>query len=76
MIFIENWDDIQNNNTLAAACLNWNLIGDIGATMADRWTEVYLQDAVTRLDPLIEGVNLTVTDVSAMQEACAFEVWR
>ena len=75
VITIENWEP-EWNNTLAAGCENWNLIdnGDFGSDMMDKWIPIYLKDAVARLDPLIDGINLTTTDVYAMQSACAYEV--
>lgn len=73
-ILIENWDDYNNNNTLAPACRNFDTFYDYGNTLQERWIDTYLKDAVERLDPLVEGLNLTTTDVFAMQDACAYEV--
>ncbi|KAI5121934.1 hypothetical protein M0805_000263 [Coniferiporia weirii] len=65
------------NNTLAPfdTCLNGNnaAIGGLGGTMSDKWAQVYLQDALTRIQSMIDGVNLTISDVLAMQTTCAYE---
>ena len=71
---IEDWNDATNNDTLAAYCENWVRVGDGGSMMQERWVEVYLQDAAARLQPLIDGVELTAQDAFAMQGACAYEV--
>ncbi|KAH8112806.1 phosphoglycerate mutase-like protein [Phellopilus nigrolimitatus] len=70
-------EEVGFNNTLAPydTCNNSNTatIGSFGTTMADKWADVYLQDALKRLSPLIEGVNLTISDVLGMQTTCAYE---
>ncbi|KIK96012.1 hypothetical protein PAXRUDRAFT_139439 [Paxillus rubicundulus Ve08.2h10] len=66
------------NNTLAPyeTCTNANLdaIGNYGSAQAAKWAEVYLQSALSRLQPLITGYNLTITDLINMQSTCAYEV--
>ncbi|KAI5121930.1 hypothetical protein M0805_000259 [Coniferiporia weirii] len=65
------------NNTLAPydTCTNSNTdaIGYFGDAIVDNWNEIYLQDALRRLQPMVDGMNLTITDVSAMQQLCAYE---
>ncbi|KAI5121931.1 hypothetical protein M0805_000260 [Coniferiporia weirii] len=65
------------NNTLAPydTCTNSNAngIGNLGDTKAGEWAEVYLQDALARLQPMVDGINLTLTDVVAMQQLCPYE---
>lgn len=68
------------NNTLAASktCPNANKadIGGLGNTLAEKWIVKYLETATKRLAPMIEGVNLTRSDVFEMQLTCAYEVSR
>ena len=75
VITIEN-SVTGNNNTLAPNCGNRNRpdISGLGGTMANRWRDVYLQDALTRLSPQIEGLELTSSDLVGMQGLCAYEV--
>ncbi|KAG1837949.1 histidine phosphatase superfamily [Suillus tomentosus] len=65
------------NNTLSPceACPNANSddIGNFGDTQSNKWADIYLQDARRRLQPMIQGVNLTIPLVVAMQELCALE---
>ncbi|EGO05200.1 hypothetical protein SERLA73DRAFT_174197 [Serpula lacrymans var. lacrymans S7.3] len=65
------------NNTLAPydTCNNSNsdAIGYYGSTQSDKWANIYLQSALTRLQPMIQGVNLTISDLGSMQEMCAYE---
>lgn len=42
--------------------------------MTGAWQNIYLKDALARLAPQIEGINLTISDILAMQELCAYEV--
>lgn len=65
------------NNTLAPydTCTNANNdIGNFGSVQAGKWVSIYLQGALKRLAPQIKGVNLTVSDLFGMQQACAYEV--
>jgi hypothetical protein len=65
------------NNTLAPydTCSNSNnAIGDFGGVQEAKWIPIYLAGAVKRLQPLINGVNLTAAEVFAMQQLCAYEV--
>ncbi|KAF9220158.1 phosphoglycerate mutase-like protein [Gyrodon lividus] len=65
------------NNTLAPyrTCANnddpnkgWR-----GGSPKNKWIAIYLQKALRRLQKHINGVELTLADVFAMQETCAFE---
>jgi hypothetical protein len=66
------------NNTLAPyyVCPNSNSedIGYFGDTQASKWANVYLQAAQTRLQTMVQGFNLTISDLVNMQEMCAYEV--
>ncbi|KAH7890476.1 histidine phosphatase superfamily [Phlebopus sp. FC_14] len=66
------------NNTLAPyeTCNNANTdsIGYYGSTQANKWSQIYLQSALSRLQPMITGYNLTIDDLSNMQMMCAYEV--
>ncbi|KAF9462121.1 histidine phosphatase superfamily [Collybia nuda] len=61
------------NNTLAPYfhCPNSN--NPIGSVQASKWEEVYLQSAWKRLAPFIRGYHLTLKDLVAMQQLCAYE---
>ncbi|KAH9836116.1 histidine phosphatase superfamily [Rhodofomes roseus] len=64
------------NNTLVPwnDCDNAN--GDLytmGSWYANNWTEIYLKDTVKRLQQYVDGVELTTTYVSEMQDLCAYE---
>ncbi|KZT65932.1 phosphoglycerate mutase-like protein [Daedalea quercina L-15889] len=73
-IIIEN---SGSNNTLApwSACPNANddVAGDLGGYASGNWTQIYLNATVPRLQQYITGLNLTVNDVYAMQQLCAYE---
>jgi len=65
------------NNTLAPyeTCNNSNTaVGSFGSVQSGNWSAIYLQDTVTRLQSSLKGINLTVSDVIAMQQLCAYEV--
>lgn len=66
------------NNTLAPyyVCPNANTedIGYFGDTQASKWANIYLQTARMRLQTMIQGFNLTITDLVHMQDLCAYEV--
>jgi len=69
-------EESNYNNTLAPwnNCNNANgPIYDMGGWYAGNWTEVYLKDTVKRLQQYIDGVELDVSSVEAMQELCAYE---
>ncbi|KAG1789629.1 histidine phosphatase superfamily [Suillus plorans] len=70
-------EGINFNNTLAPfqVCPNANSddIGSFGDTKASKWADIYLQDARKRLQPMIQGLNLTIDLLIDMQELCAFE---
>ncbi|TFY63429.1 hypothetical protein EVJ58_g3259 [Rhodofomes roseus] len=65
------------NNTLAPwnACPNSNdaVAGDLGGYASGNWTQVYLNATTSRLQQYITGLNLTTSDVYAMQQLCAYE---
>ncbi|KAG0700013.1 histidine phosphatase superfamily [Suillus ampliporus] len=65
------------NNTLAPwnVCPNSNTedIGYFGDAQASKWANIYLQDARSRLQSMIQGFNLTISDLVDMQEMCAYE---
>ncbi|GAA6013176.1 hypothetical protein JCM10207_006195 [Rhodosporidiobolus poonsookiae] len=65
------------NNTLAPymTCENANRrdLTHGPARMAE-WMQVYLANALERLQPQVEGVELTVRDVFNMQLLCAYEL--
>ncbi|EGN96120.1 hypothetical protein SERLA73DRAFT_170536 [Serpula lacrymans var. lacrymans S7.3] len=67
----------QFNNTLAPfeTCANNNVPskGYRGSSYVQAWTDRYLKDAVHRLQRHLHGYTLTVNDVYAMQESCAYE---
>ena len=50
-----------------------NQISELGPEAQTNWTQVYLKDAVKRLQKDIKGVQLDVADVFAMQQLCAYE---
>ncbi|KAG2055004.1 phosphoglycerate mutase-like protein [Suillus hirtellus] len=70
-------EKINFNNTLAPfqVCPNANSddIGNYGDTKTSEWADIYLQDARRRLQPMIQGLNLTIDLLIDMQELCAFE---
>ncbi|KAG1893282.1 histidine phosphatase superfamily [Suillus fuscotomentosus] len=65
------------NNTLAPydVCPNENSvdIGYFGGTQASKWANIYLEDAQTRLQPMLQGFNLTISRLVYMQQLCAYE---
>ncbi|KAG2154726.1 histidine phosphatase superfamily [Suillus clintonianus] len=65
------------NNTLAPyyVCPNSNTadVGNFGSTQASKWAHVYLQDAQARLQPMIQGFNLSISRLVDMQSLCAYE---
>jgi hypothetical protein len=64
------------NTTLAPneQCPNANnAIGGFGVTQSSIWAANYTVPTIKRLQPFISGVNLTATDIIAMQQACAYE---
>ncbi|KAJ6473997.1 phosphoglycerate mutase-like protein [Mycena vitilis] len=64
------------NSTLSPyeTCTNANnAIAEFGITQALKWANVYLTAAQTRLQPFIEGVELTPSVLVAMQQVCAYE---
>ena len=64
------------NNTLAPwnNCPNANNdIYNFGFNASDTWQNIYLKNTVKRLQQYIDGVELTIADVAAMQQLCAYE---
>ncbi|KAG2159736.1 histidine phosphatase superfamily [Suillus bovinus] len=65
------------NNTLAPSrvCPNSNTadIGRFGNTQAKKWANIYLIDARKRLQPMIQGFNLTISRLVDMQQMCTYE---
>ena len=67
------------NSTLAPfyACANAeNAIGRLGSMKASNWTAIYTVPTIKRLSQYLQGVNLTASDINAMQQLCAYEVSR
>ena len=65
------------NNTLApyGTCNNTNNdIGNLLGNAQTDWQAVYLQDALVRLQAEVDGLNLTIADLAAMQQLCSYEV--
>ncbi|KAG5727396.1 3-phytase A [Termitomyces sp. T112] len=65
------------NNTLSpyTTCSNANVRekGDRGVWYVKRWAEIYLVEALARLQPYIKGYALSIEDVYVMQQMCAYE---
>ncbi|KAH9486630.1 3-phytase A [Psilocybe cubensis] len=73
LITIEN--DGQNN-TLAPyeTCTNSNnAIGSFGNVQSAKWADVYTAPIIKRLGKDLNGLRLTATDVTSMQQLCAYE---
>lgn len=70
---------ITNFNTTLAPyeqCPNSNLanVGQLGNAKAAEWAAVYTSSIIKRLSGFLDGVNLTSSDIVAMQDMCAYEV--
>ncbi|KAG8816435.1 hypothetical protein FRC17_000336 [Serendipita sp. 399] len=67
----------QYNNTLAPykTCPNDSRpeIGDRGTYYVKKWVPVYLQEALPRIQALLQGYTLSLEDVYTMQMLCAYE---
>ncbi|KAK7468777.1 hypothetical protein VKT23_003278 [Stygiomarasmius scandens] len=50
-----------------------NDIASFGIESMSNWTAIYLADAQSRLSSFVEGYNLTISDLVAMQQLCAYE---
>ncbi|KAJ8520135.1 hypothetical protein ONZ45_g3017 [Pleurotus djamor] len=64
------------NNTLASGlvCPNANNdIGTFGRVQSMKWANVYLQPTLTRLQRSVDGLELSISDLVAMQMTCAYE---
>ena len=48
--------------------------GDYGDSLVSEWESIYLADAVKRLQPYAQGLNLTTKLLADMQSLCAYEV--
>ncbi|KAI0349614.1 phytase [Trametes cingulata] len=70
-------EDHGFNNTLAPSktCPNArdHAKGDRGVHYVRQWADIYLQDALARLQPQIHGLHLSIEDVYTMQQLCAYE---
>ncbi|KAG2120757.1 histidine phosphatase superfamily [Suillus discolor] len=70
-------EGVNFNNTLSPnhVCPNSNTadIGKFGGTQANKWANIYLKDAQMRLQPMIQGFNLTISRLADMQTLCAYE---
>ncbi|PPQ79240.1 hypothetical protein CVT25_002806 [Psilocybe cyanescens] len=76
LITIEHADPGTQNNTLAPyeTCTNGlNEIASYGDVQSGKWAAIYLAPAVTRLNAKLQGLELNVKDLFAMQQLCAFE---
>lgn len=65
------------NNTLAPydTCNNSNnALGNIAGNSVANWQNIYLKDALTRISADVVGLNLTISDLAAMQQLCSYEV--
>ena len=47
---------------------------DRGLWYVKKWAAIYLKDAQTRLAPQMQGYDLTIEDIYALQQMCAYEV--
>ncbi|TFK38866.1 phosphoglycerate mutase-like protein [Crucibulum laeve] len=64
------------NNTLSPyfQCQNGgNEIAGLGSDKALQWADIYLRPAIARLGRFLEGYDLQVEDLVAMQLLCAYE---
>lgn len=63
------------NNTLAPyfQCPNSN--NPFGSAQINKWDQIYLNAALKRLSPFIRGYQLQLSDLVAMQQLCAYEVY-
>lgn len=65
------------NNTLSPYDNCDNANNDVfffGSAQANKWSQIYLAPTLKRLSPLLKGFNLTISDLVAMQQLCAYEV--
>jgi hypothetical protein len=47
---------------------------DRGNYYVRKWANIYLKDALPRIQSQLDGFNLTIEDVYTMQQMCAYEV--
>ena len=59
------YDNCENSN---------NAVEEFGFVQAGKWGAIYTVPATKRLSKYLKGVNLTSTDILAMQSLCAYEV--
>ena len=67
------------NNSLAGYdnCANANSYKNRGGTNVSlEWVDIYLKDATTRLQSMIEGFDWTIEDTYAAQTMCPYETVR
>lgn len=50
-----------------------HVAGNLGGWATGNWTQVYLNATVPRLQQYVTGLNLTTSDLYAMQQLCAYE---
>ena len=66
------------NNTLAPSktCPHARDLtrGERAVPFVREWADIYLQNALARLQPQLKNVRLTIEDVYRMQQLCAYEV--
>ena len=66
------------NSTLApgGSCpnANNNAQSGPGVVLGFQWAQKYTVSAIQRLQPSLQGMNLTALNIVAMQSACAYEV--
>ena len=62
--------------SVTCRCPNANVKSksDRGLWYVKKWAAVYLKDALDRLGPQMSGYDLTIEDVYAFQQMCAYEV--
>lgn len=58
------YDNCENSN---------NAVEEFGFVQAGKWGAIYTVPATKRLSKYLKGVNLTSTDILAMQSLCAYE---
>ena len=66
------------NNTLAPYDICNNSNTDTGnlltSAQSSNWQNIYLADALERLQKDVVGINLTISDLATMQQLCSYEV--
>ncbi|KAG6819805.1 hypothetical protein H0H93_008500 [Arthromyces matolae] len=74
--FLNTWDRmLQSAINFALGCpnaLNSRKAGR-GEYYVSRWSKIYLQKALHRLQPHLDGYELSIQDLYSMQEMCVYE---